>query len=72
MPIGPHVADLVSFPLRVVVDFEPHTQGDDARERRAEKRRWLAERGYRILVMEARAVEADPAAGLEQLHSMLK
>lgn len=72
VPIGPHVADLVSFPLRVVVDFEPHTQGDDAAARRAEKRRWLAERGYRILIMEAHAVEADPAAGLEQLHGMLK
>lgn len=72
VPIGPHVADLVSFPLRVVVDFEPHTQGDEAKERRAEKRRWLAERGYRILIMEARAVEADPAEGLNRLHGLLQ
>jgi tRNA/rRNA methyltransferase len=71
VPIGPHVADLVSFPLRVVVDFEPHTQGDEAAERRTEKRSWLAERGYRIIVMEARAVEADPMAALDRLEQDL-
>jgi tRNA/rRNA methyltransferase len=71
VPIGPHVADLVSFPLRVVVDFEPHTQGDEAAERRTEKRRWLAERGYRIIVMEARTVEADPPAALDLLEQEL-
>lgn len=71
VPIGPHVADLVSFPLKVVVDFEPHTQGDQAAERRTEKRRWLAERGYRIIVMEARSVEADPAAALDRLGELI-
>jgi len=71
VPIGPHVADLVSFDLRVVVDFEPHTQGDEAAGRRAEKRQWLAERGYRIVVMDARTVEADPAAALDDLQARL-
>jgi tRNA/rRNA methyltransferase len=71
VPIGPHVADLVSFDARVVIDFEPHTQGDDAAERRTEKRAWLAERGYRVIVMEARSVEADPAAGLDRLQELL-
>lgn len=71
VPIGPHVADLVSFPLKVVIDFEPHTQGQEAASRRAEKRAWLAERGYRIIVMEARAVEADPAAALDRLSALL-
>ncbi len=71
VPIGPHVADLVSFDLRVVIDFEPHTQGDAAAERRTEKRAWLAERGYRIIVMEARKVEADPAAALDTLQALL-
>ncbi len=71
VPIGPHVADLVSFDLRVVIDFDPHTQGDEAAERRGEKRAWLAERGYRVIVMEARGVEADPAAALDRLEAML-
>jgi len=71
VPIGPHVADLVSFDERVVLDFEPHTQGDEAAERRTEKRAWLAERGYRVIVMEARRVEADPAAALDRLQELL-
>jgi len=71
VPIGPHVADLVSFDERVVVDFEPHTQGDAAAGRREEKRAWLAERGYRIIIMEARVVEADPLAALEDLRARL-
>jgi tRNA/rRNA methyltransferase len=71
VPIGPHVADLVSFDERVVVDFEPHTQGDAAAGRREEKRAWLAERGYRIIIMEARVVEADPPAALEDLRARL-
>ncbi|PTM46461.1 endonuclease domain-containing protein [Phreatobacter oligotrophus] len=71
VPIGPHVADLVSFDERVVVDFEPHTQGDAAAGWREEKRAWLAERGYRIVVMEARVVETDPPAALEDLRGRL-
>jgi tRNA/rRNA methyltransferase len=71
VPIGPHVADLVSFDERVVIDFEPHTQGDEAAERRTEKRVWLAERGYRVIVMEARSVEADPVAALDELERLL-
>lgn len=71
VPIGPHVADLVSFDERVVIDFEPHTQGDEAAERRTEKRAWLAERGYRVIVMEARSVESDPAAALDELERLL-
>jgi tRNA/rRNA methyltransferase len=72
VPIGPHVADLVSFELRVVIDFDPHTQGEDAAARRIEKRQWLTERGYRLIIMEARAVEADPAAALDQLIETIR
>src|SRR5262249_27196375 len=37
-PIGPHIADLVSFPLRTVVDVVPVDESDELRRARAEKR----------------------------------
>ncbi len=67
VPIGPHVADIVSFDLRLVIDFEPLTQGEEAAANRAEKRQWLAERGYQVVILPAREVEADLAAALDRL-----
>src|SRR5262249_57424377 len=59
VPVGTHITDLVSFPLRVVVDLVPAQENDAAARARADKRAWLIERGYRVLAVEARAVETD-------------
>jgi tRNA/rRNA methyltransferase len=66
-PVGPHIADLVSFPLRLVVDIVPSDEGDAAGASRAEKRAWLSERGYRIFDVPARDVEADAKTVLDRL-----
>lgn len=71
VPIGPHVVDIVSFDLRLVLDLAPLSEGEDAAARRAEKRQWLRERDYTVLVLEARAVEADTAATLDRLAERL-
>ena len=47
-PIGPHVADFVSFPLRIVIDVTPDTEDATAAEMRRQKLAWLRERNYRI------------------------
>lgn len=71
VPIGPHVADMVSFAARVVVDFRPAGEDEAAARLRAERLGWLAERGYRVVALEADAVEADMEAALAAIAGAL-
>jgi tRNA/rRNA methyltransferase len=66
-PVGRHICDFVSFPLRLVIDLVPHEESAAAAAARAQKRAWLAERGYRIVEIGAAEVEADLAATLDRL-----
>ncbi len=66
-PIGPHICDLVSFPLRLVIDLVPANEEGAAAHMRAAKRAWLAERDYTVLEVKAADVEADPGAVLDRL-----
>jgi len=72
VPIGPHICDFVSFPLRAVIDLVPQAETEQAQATRAEKRRWLAERDYAVVEISAAAVEADVGAALEQLAPKLQ
>lgn len=67
VPVGPHITDFVSFPLRLVIEVVPEDETEEARKARAERGAWLTERDYRILPVAASAVLADPAAVLEML-----
>ena len=67
VPVGTHITDFVSFPLRVVIDLVPAQENAAAAKARADKRAWLIERGYRVLAVEASAVEADLPAVLDRL-----
>jgi tRNA/rRNA methyltransferase len=64
-PVGPHIADFVSFPLRLVVDVAPVGEDAAAARLRAQKREWLGARDYRIVAVEAEAVAEDVAQVLE-------
>jgi tRNA/rRNA methyltransferase len=66
-PVGPHICDFVSFPLRLVVDLTPAEEGAVAAKTRADKYAWLADRGYKIVSMPEPLVEADLAAALNQI-----
>jgi len=66
-PIGPHIVDLVSFPLRTVVDIVPEGETAVAIKARADKRAWLKDRGYRIVEVRAVAIETDCAGVIEDL-----
>ncbi len=66
-PIGPHICDFVSFPLKVVLDLVPAEEEAAAAKTRAEKRAWLSERGYAIAEVKAGDVETDLAAALDRL-----
>jgi tRNA/rRNA methyltransferase len=67
-PIGPHICDFVSFPLRMVVDLKPAEEADAAAQARADKRAWLAARGYRVIEIVAPNAEADIGALLDRLE----
>jgi len=70
-PVGRHVTDVVSFPLRLVVDLVPDDEGEAAAKARGERRAWLTQRGYRVVVVQAAEVEADVGAVLERIMATI-
>jgi tRNA/rRNA methyltransferase len=67
VPIGPHIADFVSFPLKCVIELVPPGEGEAAVGLRADQRAWLQQHDYRVLEVKAADVERDVAAVLDQL-----
>jgi tRNA/rRNA methyltransferase len=67
VPVGPHITDLVSFPLRAVIDLVPADESEAAATARAAKEAWLAERGYRVLAVGIAEIEADVGGVLDRL-----
>jgi tRNA/rRNA methyltransferase len=67
VPIGHHITDFVSFPLRTVIDLVPAEESATAANGRVERRAWLEERGYRVIEAQAKDVEADVAGVLDDL-----
>jgi tRNA/rRNA methyltransferase len=70
-PIGRHIADLVSFPLRVVVDLVPEEEGEAAAKERADRREWLSERGYRLVTVAAADVARDAATVVDEIDARI-
>jgi tRNA/rRNA methyltransferase len=58
-PIGPHVAEFVSFPLRVVVDVVPDSEEPKAADARRQKLDWRRARDYRIVAVRADDIGKD-------------
>jgi tRNA/rRNA methyltransferase len=67
VPIGTHIADFVSFPLRVVIEVVPAIESELAATKRNARQRWLSERGYRVIEVAAQSVEADLPQLLDRL-----
>ena len=67
VPIGPHIVDIVSFPLRAVIDLVPAAESLEAGQARLGKRAWLKSRDYRVCEILGREVETDVAAVLERI-----
>src|SRR5215471_6259728 len=70
-PIGSHIVDFVSFPLRVVIDLLPEAENEIAAKARAERRAWLEARGYRVIAIAADNVEHALERVLVELESQL-
>ena len=67
VPVGPHIVDLVSFPLRTVIDLVPDAESEAARAARAQKCAWLAERDYTVLPVAIDDIEADVGVVIARL-----
>ena len=70
-PIGQHICDFVSFPLRLVIDLVPADESAIAAKARADKRGWLAARGYEVIEVLATDAESDMAASLERIEKAI-
>lgn len=71
VPVGPHITDFVSFPLRTVIDIVPQTEPETSRGVRRERREYLVERGYRVIDVRAKDVDANVAKVLDQIDAAL-
>jgi len=71
VPVGPHITDFVSFPLRVVLDLVPEEESVEAAAARQGKRAWLAARGYRVIEIRAADAERDVGRLLDELAPVI-
>ena len=71
VPIGPHIADFVSFPLKCVIDLVPAAEDEAAARLRADRRAWLEAHGYRVIEVTAAEVERDVAKVLDDLAEVV-
>src|SRR5499427_3621728 len=71
VPIGPHIVDFVSFPLKCVIDLLPPQETDAAARTRAQRRVYLTERSYRVCEVRAEDVERDVQGALEALSAVI-
>jgi tRNA/rRNA methyltransferase len=69
VPVGPHIPDFVSFPLRTVIDLTPADEPKEAARARNEKLAWLSHRNYRIISVPVTDVESDLDALLNRLDA---
>ena len=66
-PVGRHITDVVSFPLRLVIDLVPALESEAAAQARRERHAWLVQRGYRVTEVRAAEVESDVGAVLDRI-----
>jgi tRNA/rRNA methyltransferase len=66
-PIGPHICDFVSFPLKVVLDLVSADESAAAAKARIAKQEWLEARGYRVIALSTEQVESDMAGSLQRI-----
>jgi tRNA/rRNA methyltransferase len=70
-PIGQHICDFVSFPLRLVIDLVPPDESAAAAKTRAGKNSWLNDHNYTVLGIFAPDVESDMAITLDRIAAAI-
>jgi len=72
VPVGPHICDFVSFPMRVAIELVPADEAAEARSTRRERAAWLAARGYQAIEVATTEVESDLAGLLGRLVTTMQ
>jgi tRNA/rRNA methyltransferase len=70
-PVGRHIPDFVSFVHRIAIELVNANESDSIVRDRAGRGEWLSDRGYRVVAIEAAAVEADLARVLDDLAARM-
>jgi tRNA/rRNA methyltransferase len=66
-PIGQHICDFVSFPLRVVIEIAPAEKSEAFESSRRERHAWLKAHDYRIVEVLATEIESDMPSVLDRI-----
>jgi tRNA/rRNA methyltransferase len=69
VPIGPHIADFVSFSLRTVISLLPDTEGEEALRMRHEKNSWFSDHDYEVIEVAAPDIDSDVKRVLDRLDA---
>ncbi len=70
-PIGQHICDFVSFPLRLVIEVQPPEKSEACETARRERHAWLAAHDYRIVEVLATEIESDMPAALARIDEVI-
>jgi tRNA/rRNA methyltransferase len=70
-PIGQHICDFVSFPLRVVIEIEPAEKSEAFETSRRERHAWLTAHDYRIVEVLATDIESDIPSALDRIDQAI-
>ncbi|MCG6204597.1 TrmJ/YjtD family RNA methyltransferase [Rhodopseudomonas sp. HC1] len=71
-PVGRHIPDFVSFPHRIAIELVNPDESDAIATDRTARKDWLEARDYRVVLIEAAAVERDIADVLGRLEVVVK
>lgn len=69
-PVGPHIVDFVSFPLKCAIELVLD-EGDAAAQTRQDRRVWLEAHAYKVVTIPQTAVEADLPSVLDALADVV-
>jgi tRNA/rRNA methyltransferase len=69
VPIGPHIADFVSFSLRTVISLLPDTEGKEALHMRHERNAWFSDHDYKVIEVAAPDIDSDVRCVLDRLDA---
>ena len=70
-PVGQHICDFVSFPLRLVIDLVPADESPAAAKTRADKRAWLEARNYTVLGIFGAELESEMPEVLGRIEAAI-
>jgi tRNA/rRNA methyltransferase len=71
-PVGQHICDFISFPLRLVIDLIPADESAAAAKTRTEKRTWLEAHNYKVLGIFGPELESGMAAVLDRIAAAIE